>query len=334
MKFTKSILICGAGSIGKRHTGNFSKLFAYVDIVDINPDRVKEATSKYKIRNHYLSVSEALSGQKYDAVVIATPPHVHKEIAIEVIKNKLNLFIEKPLGMDADGWQNLHDNCQKHKLISYVGYSHRFVPYTVKLKELMQKKIIGDVVHANMRWGSYLPDWHPWEDYRHFYMSKKEQGGGALMDESHGIDLVRYIIGEIDKVGAIIDNISDLEMTSDDAAFLTFKMKNGSLIQINFDLSSRAPRVNFEIVGKEGTIIWDRVEHNLKVFTIKTKKWEVIQFSKEDYLSMYTIQAKHFYDCIYGNHKPLIDIKDAIQTQKVIDAAFKSSKTEKLVKID
>jgi len=116
------------------------------------------------------------------------------------------------------------------------------------------------------------------------------------MDESHGIDLVRYIIGEIDKVGAIIDNTSGLEMTSDDVAFLTFKMKNGSLVQINLDLSSRTPRVNFEIIGKEGTIIWDRVVNSLMVFTAKTKKWEVIKFSKEDLLNMYPIQAKHFYD--------------------------------------
>ena len=85
---------------------------------------------------------------------------------------------------------------------------------------------------------------------------------------------------------------------------------------------------------KEGTIIWDRVENNLKVFTIKAKKWKIIKFSKEDLLNMYPLQAKHFYDCIYGNQKPLIDIKDAIQTQKVIDAAFKSSETEKFIKID
>ena len=202
------------------------------------------------------------------------------------------------------------------------------------IKKILGENTIGTILAFQYHMGQYLPDWHPWEDYRHFYMSKKEQGGGALMDESHGIDLVRYIIGEIDKVGAIIDNTSGLEMTSDDVAFLTFKMKNGSLVQINFDLSSRAPRVSFEIVGREGIIIWDRVENNLKVFTIKTKKWEVIKFSKENLLNMYPIQAKHFYDCIYGNQKPLIDIKDAIQTQKVIDAAFKSSETEKFIKID
>ena len=330
----KSILVSGVGSIGKKHIENFSKLFDCVDIVDINSNRIKEVTSKYKVRNHFKKTSEALSSQKYDAVVVAAPPHVHKEIATEVIKKKTNLFIEKPLGMHADGWEKLHQECEKNNLISYIGYCHKFIPYTTKLKQFMEKKIIGDVVHATMRWGSYLPDWHSWEDYKDFYMSKKDQGGGALMDESHGIDLVRFIIGEIDKVGAMVDNTSDLKMTSDDIALLILKMKNKSLVQINFDLSSRTPRINFEIVGKEGIIIWDRVENNLKIYTTNTKKWELIKFSKEDMLQMYPIQAKHFYDCIYNKQKPLTNIKDAILTQKIIDAAFKSNKTEKFIKID
>jgi len=330
----KSILVSGVGSIGKKHIENFSKLFDCVDIVDINSNRIKEVTSKYKVRNHFKKTSEALSSQKYDAVVVAAPPHVHKEIATEVIKKKTNLFIEKPLGMHADGWEKLHQECEKNNLISYIGYCHKFIPYTTKLKQFMEKKIIGDVVHATMRWGSYLPDWHSWEDYKDFYMSKKDQGGGALMDESHGIDLVRFIIGEIDKVGAMVDNTSDLKMTSDDIALLILKMKNKSLVQINFDLSSRTPRINFEIVGKEGIIIWDRVENNLKIYTTNTKKWELIKFSKEDMLQMYPIQAQHFYDCIYNKQKPLTNIKDAILTQKIIDAAFKSNKTEKFIKID
>ena len=109
----KSIIICGVGSIGKRHIENFGKLFDCIDIVDINPDRVKESISKYKIRNHYQNVAVALSAKKYDAVVIAVPPHLHQEIAVEAIKNKSNLFIEKPLGMSSNGWQKLYEDCKK-----------------------------------------------------------------------------------------------------------------------------------------------------------------------------------------------------------------------------
>ena len=59
-------------------------------------------------------------------------------------------------------------------------------------------------------------------------MAKKNQGGGALLDESHGIDLVRYLFGEVDSVFAKVGNFSDLEISSDDNAYLTliFKEKN------------------------------------------------------------------------------------------------------------
>ena len=79
---------------------------------------------------------------------------------------------------------------------------------------------------------------------------KKEQGGGALMDESHGLDLMRYLFGEVDSVYAVVSNYSNLELTSDDCAFLTLKFKDKILSQINFDLVARYPRINLEIVGK------------------------------------------------------------------------------------
>ena len=64
-------------------------------------------------------------------------------------------------------------------------------------------------------------------------MAKKEQGGGALMDESHGIDLLRYLVGEVKEVFAVVNAISNLKITSDDNAFLTLRMKNNSLFHIN-----------------------------------------------------------------------------------------------------
>ena len=148
----KNILICGVGSIGKRHIENFSKLFGNIDIVDTNPKRIKESLRRYKIRNFYSSTHKALSDQKYDAVVIATPPHTHQSIAKKVIEKETNLFIEKPLGMNVNGWQKLHNVCRQKKLIAYIGYCHRLIPYTIKLKKLIKSKIIGKIVHANLRW--------------------------------------------------------------------------------------------------------------------------------------------------------------------------------------
>ena len=87
--------------------------------------------------------------------------------------------------------------CEKKELINYVAYCQRYINYT-ETKRLYRSRNYRKNYQCEFRWGSYFPDWQPWEDYRN-YMAKKEQGGGALLDESHGLDLIRYFFGEASK---------------------------------------------------------------------------------------------------------------------------------------
>ena len=329
-----NLLAVGLGSIGRRHTKLFSKYFKKIHIADINPNRLKEAKKTINVKKTFLSYKDALKKEKYDAILITTPPHLHLEIAKEAIKKNINLFIEKPLGMSSKGWENIYKTCRKKKIVNYVAYCHRHINYTKKLKKILQKKEIGKILNANIRWGSYLPDWHPWEDYRSFYMAKKNQGGGALLDESHGIDLLRYLMGDVDKVFAKVLKISNLQISSDDHAFLTLQMKNKALVHINFDLISRFPRVNLEINGTNGSILWDRISHEIKVYKPQTKKWKNFYFTKKNFLNMYSDQAKFFVKLLKNKIiKHDQDIKDSINTQKIIDKSFLSSKKNKFLKV-
>jgi predicted dehydrogenase len=193
---------------------------------------------------------------------------------------------------------------------------------------------IGRPVHANLVWGSYLPDWHPWEDYRSYYMAKKEQGGGALLDESHGIDMMRYVLGDVASVGAIVGNVSDLEMTADDAAFMTMRFRSGLIANACFDLQSHAVRARFEVVGTKGNAVWDRSDDTIRVYDDAKDAWDVQKFELADRLAMYPRETQHFIDCVDGKARPSIDLRDGIKTQQVLDAAFESSASGRFVSID
>ena len=143
----------------------------------------------------------------------------------------------------------------------------------------------------------------PWEKYYEFYMAKKNEGGGALLDESHGIDIIRFFLGEVKEVSAFVDKISDLKITSDDLSMLNLKLKKNIYVHVNFDLLARYPRNNFEIIGSKGTIVLDRVENKLKIFQAKTKKWKIYSYTQNDVLNMYNKQIAHFIDCIKKRKK-------------------------------
>ena len=72
----KKILVIGTGSIGKRHIDNFSKFFDKIDIAEIRKDRQEETKKKFKINEVHDDYKIPLNKNKYDAVIITTPPHL------------------------------------------------------------------------------------------------------------------------------------------------------------------------------------------------------------------------------------------------------------------
>ena len=330
----KKILIVGLGSIGKRHLKNFFKFTPNIDICDIRTDRLSEVKNFFNIKNCFRNLNEAFESSKYDAILICTPPSSHLNIAEQAIKNNCALFIEKPLGISVTGWKDVSKICEKKKLINYVAYCHRFIPYTNFLKKIIKNKIIGKIFSGHLRWASYLPNWHPYEDYRDFYMSKKNLGGGALLDDSHGIDLIRYLLGDIKSVFGQVCNLSDLEMTSDDSIHGVMNLENKVLINISFELYETRPEISLKLTGSKGSIKWDRVKNLIEIYSKNQKKIKTYAFDLNNLMSMYTLQTKYFFNLLEGKIKNnMNNIKYAIDTQKVIDAFFKSNKLKKIIKI-
>jgi predicted dehydrogenase len=294
---------------------------------DPQASRLEQARKESGLDAEYLDYRKALAEQTFDAAVIATPPSMHTEMAIHVAEAGCHMFIEKPVANNLEQLEALVSLCEKKDLRVFVAYCHRFLSSVKKMKELIKSERIGQPYAVNMNWGSYLPSWHPWEDYRAFYMAKKALGGGALLDESHGIDLLRDVFGEIEWVSGDVGTIGNLEIDSDDWASFLFRTRSGVHGKGHFDLLRHDAQVKLEIIGQNGSLTWDRIDHRITVYDADKKSYEVFPYTTADVLNMYPAEIDHFMSVVYENKKPLIDLEDGIRTLEVVMAIFESSRT-------
>lgn len=322
----QSILIVGLGSIGRRHARVF-RAAGLTDIsgVDLRQDRLDQARQELGLESLGTSYQDMLASRHFDAVLITTPTAFHTPIALAAAQAGCHLFIEKPVADVDDGLEEVAAVVREKGLIAYTAYCYRFAPSAERVKAIVESGQLGRIHSARLEISSYLPDWHPWEDYRSFYMAKMDQGGGARLDESHGIDLLRWLFGDVARVSAFVDKVSDLEITSDDLTVMLLRFQSGLVAEAHFDLLGRSPRIGLELIGADGTLLWDRVAGRIDLYNPADKAWATEDFGKDDFVKSYDRQAAHFIDCVRSGTPPRTDLESGRRTLRVLEAALASS---------
>jgi len=259
------ILVVGAGSIGKRHIKNLAELGVNrISVVDPDTRRHGEVGRAYQSARCYRTLGELVDSD-VDAAVIATPPALHIRVACDMIEdqdNDIPFFIEKPVSHNLDRLDALeyYEHTGDNTWI-VVGYSMRFHPAIAQMKQLLDEKAIGQPLYVRAEVGQYLPDWHPEEDYRDWYMAHEDQGGGALLDLSHEIDYLMWMFGDVLHSQGYVGRLGDITVDADD--FADFQCMFGNVPKvpivgsIHMDLLDRSYNRRCRIVGSEGTISWD-----------------------------------------------------------------------------
>ena len=256
------ILVVGGGSIGQRHIKNLMSQGVAVGVVERDQDRwmklFTEISSEMAVTRY---IDDALNRfLHYDGAIIAVPTHLHAECALPLLKLGIPVLIEKPLAHTVAAAKLLRPYASQIR----VGYSMRFHPAIQAIKEHLPE--IGRIIYAHAEVGQYLPQWHPTEDYRKWYMSKKEQGGGAILDLSHELDYLQWLVGSVHKAAAFVGHVDKtLEITSDDLADIRGTLdpssgeNNGSPVvrfSCHMDLIDRSYNRRVRILGEKGTIQW------------------------------------------------------------------------------
>ncbi len=323
-------LVVGCGSAGKRHLGNYQSLgVTDIGAVDTRADRLEEVAQKFNVQQLYSSMDQALESQ-WDAVVVTTPPAYHVQVASQALKHGAHTFIEKPISSSLEGVEDMISLASQKGLTLMNGYTYRFWPPLQKFHKLINEGAIGKVYSASICFSEYLPDWHPWEDYRTFYMASKQQGGGAILDESHTIDFARWIFGEIGEVACLNDKVSSLELSSDDAAIMLVRFESGVIGTIHMDIFGRSHQKSMEAMGEKGNLRWDFYKNIVELYHGDERRWEIFQFT-QDRNFMFLEEAKNFLECVKNGATPPVDGRDGLRTLRCVLAGMESARTKRFV---
>lgn len=273
--------IVGLGHIGKRHATLVSQNdhCELVGFVDTNIDAVKGL-------DHFSNIPlfesiDALfnAGIRPDVVVIATPNGLHAELAINALNHKAHVIIEKPMALTVKECEEVIMTGLRVSRHIFIVKQNRYSPPSLWLKEIVDKKIIGDIymVQTNCYWN---------RDERYYSVSnwkgtKKLDGGTLFTQFSHFVDIMYWVFGDIKNIKSVSSNFNHANTTEfEDSGFVNFQFENGGIGSINYSTSVWDSNLesSITVIGSKGSIkiggqYMNKIEHcNIKDYTMPELK--------------------------------------------------------------
>jgi len=307
------VLIVGLGSIGKRHARNF-KTLGVEQLSGVDPDATHAAEFVRQTGgNLFHSYEEALASCP-DLVVIASPNRLHLQQALQAACAGLPLFIEKPLGTDLAMAERLLAEVRARKLYVHVGSNWKFHPAFIHMKELLRSGALGHLVAIQVLAGQWLPDWHPWEDFRHGYSARKDLGGGAIFD-THELD---YMIWLMDDAVSRFHGLKRhdpkvLPIETEHVAVAVMEMANGVLCTLQTDYVQRRAQRRYFMTGTEGSLEWDLHAGGIILHGQKGEDPQLLPVALDDLNEMYIAQSKRILDDLATGNAPMTPLEHMIE---------------------
>lgn len=336
-------LIIGLGSAGQRHVRNLRRLLG--DEVCFIAYRVKKLE---RLFDDNLNVIEGKSvadtyhivefddldkalEDKPDVAFIANPNSMHIKSAIKVAQSGIDIFLEKPVSNSMEGVDELVNIIQEKKLILYVGFQMRMHPCVARLKQSIEKGIIGRIVSVDCHMGELLTGMHKYEDYRTMNESQLATGGGVVLCQIHEIDYLYWIFGMPTEVYCVGDKYSDLEIDVEDSASSIWFYKNelGFSVMLHQDFLQKPPIRRCRVIGTEGQIEIDLLKNQFILYGKDSIQEETFhEFARND---MFMKELEIFLEYVKTRKSQTLTLEDGIGSLKIALAMKKSMKEGILV---
>lgn len=271
---------------------------------------------------------EIVSRPDVDALIVATPPHLHAAISIAAMKRGKHILCEKPLARTVAEGQEMVRVAQEQEVILKCGFNLRHHPGIQQLKGWMAEGRIGEVMFIRCRYGlGGRPDYE--EEWR----AKAEvSGGGELMDQGvHALDLCQWFLPDVNEGFAFLStsfwNIAPLE----DNAFILLRSPTGSVASVHVSWTQWKPLFSFELFGRQGYALIEGLGgvYGTMRATLGRRSWdgpfteEALEFHGEDLL--WQAEWREFVAAVEEGREPVGSGRDGLRASLLVQRLYEAA---------
>jgi predicted dehydrogenase len=323
-------LLIGSGSIGRRHLQVIREILPQALVTLLRQPNPPELEAELATQfDRVVSDFGAALDPPPDFAVIATPAPTHVDFARALAEAGIPMLLEKPLSDESTGCAELARICRAKRLTVLVGYTLRYHPGFQALAERIAGGAIGRPLSARAEVGQYLPDWRPDTNYRQSVSARRVLGGGALLELSHEIDLVRSLFGMPLSVVASLDRLGDLEIDVEDTVEMISHHEHSGqrmVASVHLDLLQRPARRKFTVAGTDGTLELDFIAGQLLLH--RSDGSSDIPFPAVAHRNqLYAAELDDLLASMRSGRAPRVGLDDGIETLQIIEAARRSAST-------
>ncbi len=309
--------LIGTGGIAQTYAQAFqtSDCCEIVAVADVNKDSADAFAEPFNARSFedYKTLAE---NAEFDAVVVATPPDSHPEIAGFFMDRRKHVLCEKPLCLSSAEAKQMIETSETIGVKFTMASKFRYVADVVKAKSLVASGVLGDVIQFENAFTANVDMSKRWNS------NIETSGGGVLIDNgTHSVDIIRYFLGSISDVLAV-DAGSTQGLSVDENVKMFAKTSGGVTASVDLTWGINKELPNFiSVYGTRGTLHvgWRESKYKLN----SNPDWT--RFGNGyDKVQAFKSKIENFRNAINGTEELLIKPSDALASVEVIEAAYKS----------
>ncbi len=286
------------------------------------PDKLLEFQQRHAIPKGYVDPSELFADPEIDAVYLATPVFLHCLHAVEAAERGKHVLCEKPMAMEPFECQLMVEACRSNGVKLGVAYYRRFYPVLLKMKELLEASVIGNVIMVR----TTLVE-HTQLGVQSWRFVPEAGGGGLLMDMvSHRLDLLCWLFGEPRSVAALT-HTRELKIPVEDTGSLLIQFRGDLHAFVFASHCIHEPMDEFEIYGTTGRLRVSPLNGSqLHLFGARN---EVFELPKAD--NVHQPLVEDFNEAIREGREPCVNGEQGMEASILLDAAYHAAREGKVV---